>query len=313
MAQGAKPGEGGQLPGPKVDETIARVRHSTPGIMLISPPPHHDIYSIEDLAQLIFDLKHANPRARVSVKLVSEVGVGTVAVGVAKGRADTVLISGGDGGTGAAPLTSIRHAGLPWELGLAEAQQVLSAAGLRGEVRLAVDGQLKTGTGRAHRRPPGRRGVRLRHHRPGQPGLRPDAQVPPQHLPDGGGHPGPAPAPALRRQARARGELHALPGAGGARADGRARLPQLRGAGGPGGTSGAGPRRGEREDPRPGLFRAVDAPSRRPALRAPGPRTGSPPAWTTTCSTPPGTRWSGRRPWRSTRRSATPTGPWARS
>ena len=113
--------------------------------MLISPPPHHDIYSIEDLAQLIFDLKHANPRARVSVKLVSEVGVGTVAVGVAKGRADTVLISGGDGGTGAAPLTSIRHAGLPWELGLAEAQQVLSASGLRGEVRLAVDGQLKTG------------------------------------------------------------------------------------------------------------------------------------------------------------------------
>jgi glutamate synthase domain-containing protein 2/glutamate synthase domain-containing protein 3 len=145
MAQGAKPGEGGQLPGAKVDETIARVRHSTPGIMLISPPPHHDIYSIEDLAQLIYDLKHANPRARVSVKLVSEVGVGTVAVGVAKGRADTVLISGGDGGTGAAPLTSIRHAGLPWELGLAEAQQVLSASGLRAEVRLAVDGQLKTG------------------------------------------------------------------------------------------------------------------------------------------------------------------------
>jgi glutamate synthase (NADPH/NADH) large chain len=145
MAQGAKPGEGGQLPGPKVDEAIARVRHSTPGIMLISPPPHHDIYSIEDLAQLIFDLKHASPRARVSVKLVAEAGVGTVAVGVAKGRADTVLISGADGGTGAAPLTSIRHAGLPWELGLAEAQQTLSAAGLRGEVRLAVDGQLKTG------------------------------------------------------------------------------------------------------------------------------------------------------------------------
>jgi glutamate synthase domain-containing protein 2/glutamate synthase domain-containing protein 3 len=145
MAQGAKPGEGGQLPGAKVDDTIARVRHATPGIMLISPPPHHDIYSIEDLAQLIYDLKHTNPRARVSVKLVAEVGVGTVAVGVAKGRADTVLISGGDGGTGAAPLTSIRHAGLPWELGLAEAQQVLSAAGLRGEVRLAVDGQLKTG------------------------------------------------------------------------------------------------------------------------------------------------------------------------
>jgi len=145
MSQGAKPGEGGQLPGPKVDEAIARVRHCTPGVMLISPPPHHDIYSIEDLAQLIFDLKHANPRARVSVKLVSEVGVGTVAAGVAKGRADTVLISGGDGGTAAAPLTSIRHTGLPWELGLAEAQQVLSAAGLREGVRLQVDGQLKTG------------------------------------------------------------------------------------------------------------------------------------------------------------------------
>jgi glutamate synthase (NADPH/NADH) large chain len=145
MAQGAKPGEGGQLPGPKVDEGIARVRHSTPGVMLISPPPHHDIYSIEDLAQLIFDLKHANPLARVSVKLVAEVGVGTVAAGVAKGRADTVLVSGGDGGTGAAPLTSIRHAGMPWELGLAEAQQVLSASGLRERVRLQVDGQLKTG------------------------------------------------------------------------------------------------------------------------------------------------------------------------
>jgi glutamate synthase domain-containing protein 3 len=145
MAQGAKPGEGGQLPGPKVDEVIARVRHSTPGVMLISPPPHHDIYSIEDLAQLIYDLKHANPKARVSVKLVSEIGVGTVATGVAKGRADTVLISGGDGGTGAAPLTSIRYTGLPWELGLAEAQQVLVAGGLRERVRLQVDGQLKTG------------------------------------------------------------------------------------------------------------------------------------------------------------------------
>jgi len=145
IAQGAKPGEGGQLPARKVDELIARVRHSTPGVMLISPPPHHDIYSIEDLAQLVYDLKHANPKARVSVKLVSEIGVGTVAAGVAKARADTILISGGDGGTGAAPLTSIRHTGLPWELGLAEAQQVLVAGGLRGRVRLQVDGQLKTG------------------------------------------------------------------------------------------------------------------------------------------------------------------------
>jgi glutamate synthase (NADPH/NADH) large chain len=145
MAQGAKPGEGGQLPGGKVSEMIARVRHATPGVMLISPPPHHDIYSIEDLAQLIFDLKHANPRARVSVKLVSQVGVGTVAAGVAKGRADTVLISGGDGGTGASPLSSIMHTGTPWEIGLAETQQVLVNSRLRDQIRVQVDGQLKTG------------------------------------------------------------------------------------------------------------------------------------------------------------------------
>jgi glutamate synthase (NADPH/NADH) large chain len=145
MAQGAKPGEGGQLPGHKVDAVIARVRHSTPGVTLISPPPHHDIYSIEDLAQLIFDLKNVNPRARVSVKLVSEAGVGTVAAGVAKAHADVILISGHDGGTGASPLTSIHHAGTPWELGLAEAQQVLVMNGLRARVRLQVDGQLKTG------------------------------------------------------------------------------------------------------------------------------------------------------------------------
>src|SRR5207248_9282558 len=125
IAQGAKPGEGGQLPGRKVDATIARVRHSIPGVGLISPPPHHDIYSIEDLAQLIYDLKNANPAARISVKLVAEVGVGTVAAGVSKAHADVVLISGHDGGTGASPLTSIKHAGIPWELGLAEAQQVL--------------------------------------------------------------------------------------------------------------------------------------------------------------------------------------------
>jgi len=145
MAQGAKPGEGGQLPGHKVNETIARVRHSTPGVMLISPPPHHDIYSIEDLAQLIYDLKHANPRARVSVKLVSEVGVGTVAAGVAKGRADTVLISGGDGGTGASPISSIMHTGTPWEIGLAETQAVLVRSNLRDQIRVQADGQIKTG------------------------------------------------------------------------------------------------------------------------------------------------------------------------
>ncbi|MBI4912310.1 MAG: glutamate synthase large subunit [Acidobacteria bacterium] len=145
MAQGAKPGEGGQLPGPKVYPWIAKVRHATPGVGLISPPPHHDIYSIEDLAQLIYDLKNANAGARVSVKLVSESGVGTIAAGVAKAHADVILISGFDGGTGAAPLTSIRHTGAPWELGLAEAHQVLVLNNLRSRVVLETDGQIKTG------------------------------------------------------------------------------------------------------------------------------------------------------------------------
>jgi glutamate synthase (NADPH) large chain len=145
MAQGAKPGEGGQLPGNKVYPWIAKTRHSTPGVGLISPPPHHDIYSIEDLKQLIHDLKNSNPRARVHVKLVAEVGVGTVAAGVAKAHADVVLISGHDGGTGAAPLTSLKHAGGPWELGLAETQQTLIANGLRERIVVQTDGQLKTG------------------------------------------------------------------------------------------------------------------------------------------------------------------------
>jgi len=145
MAQGAKPGEGGQLPGHKVDEYIASIRHSTPGVGLISPPPHHDIYSIEDLSQLIHDLKNANPRGRVSVKLVSETGVGTVAAGVSKGKADGVLISGHDGGTGASPQTSIKYAGSPWEIGLAETQQTLVLNDLRGRIRVQVDGGLKTG------------------------------------------------------------------------------------------------------------------------------------------------------------------------
>ena len=145
IAQGAKPGEGGQLPGHKVDDFIARVRHSIPGVGLISPPPHHDIYSIEDLAQLIYDLKNANPRARISVKLVAEVGVGTVAAGVAKAHADVILISGYDGGTGASPISSIRHAGIPWELGLSETQQVLVMNDLRSRVRVQVDGKLQTG------------------------------------------------------------------------------------------------------------------------------------------------------------------------
>jgi glutamate synthase (ferredoxin) len=144
MAQGAKPGEGGQLPGHKVDREIARIRHSTPGVGLISPPPHHDIYSIEDLAQLIHDLKNANHHARISVKLVAEVGVGTVAAGVSKGKADVVLISGHDGGTGASPQTSIMHAGLPWELGLAEAHQVLVMNDLRGRIVVQADGMIRT-------------------------------------------------------------------------------------------------------------------------------------------------------------------------
>jgi glutamate synthase (NADPH/NADH) large chain len=145
MAQGAKPGEGGQLPGHKVDKNIAKVRHSTPGVGLISPPPHHDIYSIEDLAQLIHDLKNVNPVARISVKLVSEVGVGTVAAGVSKARADHVTISGFEGGTGASPLTSLTHAGSPWEIGLAETQQTLVLNGLRGRIAVQVDGGLRTG------------------------------------------------------------------------------------------------------------------------------------------------------------------------
>ena len=145
IAQGAKPGEGGQLPGGKVNELIAKLRYSTPGITLISPPPHHDIYSIEDLAQLIFDLKQVNSKALVSVKLVSEPGVGTIAAGVAKAYADLITISGHDGGTGASPLSSIRYAGSPWELGLSEAHQALRASNLRHKVRLQADGGLKTG------------------------------------------------------------------------------------------------------------------------------------------------------------------------
>jgi len=145
IAQGAKPGEGGQLPGHKVSEYIAKIRNSTPGVGLISPPPHHDIYSIEDLQQLIFDLHNANPKASVSVKLVAEAGVGTIAAGVSKARSEGVLISGHDGGTGASPQTSIKHAGLPWELGLSETQQILVLNDLRGRIRVQVDGQLKTG------------------------------------------------------------------------------------------------------------------------------------------------------------------------
>ena len=145
IAQGAKPGEGGELPGTKVDDYIAKIRHSTPGVGLISPPPHHDIYSIEDIAQLIHDLKNANRSSRISVKLVSEIGVGTIAAGVVKAKTDHLVIAGHDGGTGASPLTSIKHAGLPWELGIAETHQTLVMNNLRSRVVLQTDGQLKTG------------------------------------------------------------------------------------------------------------------------------------------------------------------------
>ena len=145
MAQGAKPGEGGQLPGHKVDDYIAQIRHSTPGVGLISPPPHHDIYSIEDLKQLIYDLRCANPTASVSVKLVSEVGVGTVAAGVAKANADHVTIAGHDGGTGASPQSSVQAAGVPWEIGLAETQQTLLLNDLRSRITVEVDGGMRTG------------------------------------------------------------------------------------------------------------------------------------------------------------------------
>ena len=145
MAQGAKPGEGGEIPGHKISDYIASIRKTTPGVELISPPPHHDIYSIEDMAQLIHDLKNVNEDARIHVKLVSEVGVGIIAAGVSKGKADVVLISGFSGGTGASPLSSIRHAGLPWELGVAETQQVLVEQGLRDRITVQTDGQLKTG------------------------------------------------------------------------------------------------------------------------------------------------------------------------
>ncbi len=206
MAQGAKPGEGGQLPGHKVYPWVAEVRHSTPGVGLISPPPHHDIYSIEDLAQLIHDLKNANPQARVHVKLVSENGVGTVAAGVSKAHADVVLISGHDGGTGATPLTSMKHAGAPWELGPGRdpadvAAQRSSRPHRRAGRRAAQDRPRRRG-----RRAARRRGVRLRHRAAGGVGLHHDAGLPPRHLPGRRGHPEPGAArsgsPASRSSSR---------------------------------------------------------------------------------------------------------------
>ena len=227
MAQGAKPGEGGQLPGHKVDAVIAKVRHSTQGVGLISPPPHHDIYSIEDLAQLIYDLKNVNPRADISVKLVSEVGVGTVAAGVSKGRADHVTISGYEGGTGASPLTSIKHAGSPWEIGLAETHQTLVLNRLRSRIVVQVDGGLRTGRDVDRRRPARRRRIRLRHRAADRRRLHHDAQVPSQHLPRRRGDAGPRPAQAFRRPARACHQLLLLRRRGSPRIHGQARLPDI--------------------------------------------------------------------------------------
>ena len=225
VAQGAKPGEGGQLPGQKVWPWIAKVRFSTPGVSLISPPPHHDIYSIEDLAQLIHDLKNANPRARISVKLVAEVGVGTVAAGVAKAHSDVIMISGHDGGTGASPLTSLKHAGIPWELGLAETQQTLVLNRLRDRVIVQTDGQMKTGRDVVIARPARGRGVRLRHGAAGGDGLHHDAGLPPRHLPGRDRHPEPQAPREVHRPGRARRQLLPVRRRGGPRADGPARLP----------------------------------------------------------------------------------------
>ena len=204
------------MPGRKVYPWIARVRLSTPGVGLISPPPHHDIYSIEDLAELIYDLKNANPRARISVKLVSEVGVGTIAAGVAKGHADVILVSGFDGGTGASPQTGIKHAGLPWELAVAETHQTLLANNLRSRVRAGDRRPAQDRPGCGDRGAAGRGGVRLRHRAAGRAGLHHDARVPPGHLPGGRGHAEPGAAQELPRRPGLRGQLHALRRAGGA-------------------------------------------------------------------------------------------------
>ena len=183
VAQGAKPGEGGQLPGFKVTELIAKLRHATPGVMLISPPPHHDIYSIEDLAQLIYDLKQINPHATVCVKLVSRSGIGTIAAGVAKAKADAILISGHVGGTGASPQSSVKYAGMPWEMGLSEAHQVLMLNRLRHQRHAARRWRHQDRARRRHRRHAGRRGIRHRHRLAGRHGLHHGAAMPFQHLP----------------------------------------------------------------------------------------------------------------------------------
>ena len=225
MAQGAKPGEGGQLPGHKVDRYIGSIRFTTPGVGLISPPPHHDIYSIEDLKQLIYDLRCANPGARVSVKLVSEVGVGTVAAGVAKANADHVLIAGHDGGTGASPLSSIQAAGIPWEIGLAETQQTLVLNDLRSRIWVQTDGQLKTGRDVVIAALLGADECGFSHRAADRDGLHHDARLPPEHVSGGHRDAGPGAAQALPGRARARRELLLLRRRGGAADHAPARHP----------------------------------------------------------------------------------------
>ena len=211
IAQGAKPGEGGQLPGDKVNEMIARLRYSEPGVTLISPPPHHDIYSIEDLAQLIFDLKQVNPEALVSVKLVAEAGVGTIAAGVAKAYADLITISGYDGGTGASPLTSVKYAGSPWELGLSETHQMLRANNLREQGSPAGRRRPEDRPRRGQGGDPRRREFRLRHRPDGGAGLQVPAHLPPQQLRHRRRHPERRAAPAaLQRYGRDGDELFSL-------------------------------------------------------------------------------------------------------
>ena len=219
MAQGAKPGEGGQLPGHKVYPWVAKTRHSTPGVGLISPPPHHDIYSIEDLKQLIHDLKNANPAARIHVKLVAEMGVGTVAAGVSKAKADVVLISGHDGGTGASPLTSLKHAGGPWELGLAETQQTLVMNGLRDRIIVQTDGQLKTGRDVVIAALLGAEefGFATASRRVW---MRDDACLPPRHMSGGHCNPEPGTPCTICWQARIRRQLFRIHCGGSARVDG---------------------------------------------------------------------------------------------
>ena len=318
MAQGAKPGEGGQLPGHKVDKYIGSIRHTTPGVGLISPPPHHDIYSIEDLKQLIYDLRCANPQAQVSVKLVSEVGVGTVAAGVSKANADRVLIAGHDGGTGASPLSSIQAAGVPWEIGLAETQQTLLLNELRSRIVVQTDGQLKTGrdvliaallgademgfsTAPADR-------DRLHH----------DARLPPQHLPGGDRHPGPRAAQALPGDARACGQLLLLRRRGSPRAAGLAGAALARRGDRPRGPAGSRPRdrplEGARRGPHPhphprGAGPDGDNPAAACSRRRRCSRTRSTGSWWSA----PGRRSNGASGCRCSCRSATSTAAWGGS